>query len=440
MLERRPDSATAWTCWLHHVVARRMELSLPKFFMTRLHRRSMTAFILKFGGTSAATPMVAGTIGLMQDVNNSLTHVQIQRVLQDTADKVDPDKGLYDAESGFSMPPESTSTHGYGRINALEAVSLVAPFNPDETDLAKRGHGGKDLLLRDHELDWGNTERPSNELFTPSDPRQTTSVHRSVDIKLDVFPFDDSLEETAESFSGMASEDPEIGKRADVYVRLRNRGPVTVDTAYVRLYWTLANPLPDLPPDFWTQLTGSVQNPPDPATWNALPAIKITDVEYSGASAAGCPDRDVPDCLPLDNKPSDGARIAKFPLPALDWDENSGAGLSLLAIAHSDNEDPVLAKLAGSAPIDLHDVSVVVAWDNNVAMWSSLEDEPCCQDWLRALVIIAIVATLLLVAYIIIQWLKSDPVPPKIYIVLILLLLLLLIIWLVSPCCLEFSA
>lgn len=399
-----------------------------------------------FGGSSAATPMVAGTIGLMQDVNPNLTEVQIQRVLQDTADKIDPGEnegaelgegqGFYDSESGFSMPPGGASTHGYGRINAFEAVSLIAPFDPDETDIGKRGHGSKDLLLRDHALDWGNTERPSSEEFTPSDPRETASIRHSPDIKIDVYPFDDTYEETPESFTSMSSEAPEVGQSAEVYVRLRNRGPETVDSASLKLHWTLASALPALPSDFWDQLPDDSVSPSGPNTWNSLPAIEITGIQYSGASAAGCPNRIVPDCLPLDDKPDDHARVIKFELPAMDWDESAGEGLSLLAVVHSD-EDPLLAKLAAATPVNLNDVHSVVAWDNNVTMWSSIEGAPCCPDCVRILMLIALVMAFILILYIVAQWLNRNPVPAAIYIALFVLLLILLIIWSRYPCCFE---
>lgn len=68
-----------------------------------------------FGGTSAATPLVAGIAGLLLDINPNLTHVQVQRILEETAEKIDATAANYDA-NGFS------NTHGYGRVNAHRAV------------------------------------------------------------------------------------------------------------------------------------------------------------------------------------------------------------------------------------------------------------------------------------------------------------------------------
>ena len=42
-----------------------------------------------FNGTSAATPITAGVVGLMLSANSALTRAQVQNVLQDTADKIE---------------------------------------------------------------------------------------------------------------------------------------------------------------------------------------------------------------------------------------------------------------------------------------------------------------------------------------------------------------
>ena len=315
-----------------------------------------------FGGTSAAAPMVSGTIGLMLDVNPNLTRIDIQRALQDTADKIDPDAGAYDAETGFSQPDSGPATHAYGRINAFEAVSLVAPFDASAVYPARRGRGGMDLILRDHALDWGNTERPSCERFTPGNPRAHTSVLRSADIKLDAEPFQ-QVEETPQGFLKLAAEEPVPGRPAKVYVRVRNRGPATVPHAWVKLHWTLAFPLPSLQQNFWAQLPDDVISTVDPQAWNPLRAKEIEAIAYSGASAAGCPDRGVPDCLPIGTIMDDLAQIVVFDLVP-----PSGGRLSLLAVLHSEH-DPALPKLAVAPPYDFNDPMTATVWDNNVALW-----------------------------------------------------------------------
>ena len=81
-----------------------------------------------FGGTSASTPMVAGVAGLILSVNPNLTRKQVQDILQQTADKIEPSIAKYDA-TGFSK------THGYGKVNAHKAASAASAI---ATDLAAR--------------------------------------------------------------------------------------------------------------------------------------------------------------------------------------------------------------------------------------------------------------------------------------------------------------
>jgi subtilisin family serine protease len=310
-----------------------------------------------FGGTSAAAPMVSGTIGLMLDVSPSLSRIDIQRVLQDTADKIDPDAGAYHPETGFSRPDSGVGTHAYGRINAFEAVSLVAPFDLAETDPARRARGGMDLILRDHALDWGNTERPSSELFTPTDPRQQTSVT------------------TPQGFLALIGEEPESGKPTKVYVRIRNRGPQPVPDASVNLFWTLAFPLPALPTGFWAQLPAAASSAIDTMGWNSLDFQEIKEVPYSGPSSAGCPrPQDVPKCLPVDETVNDLAQIVVFHLQPPTWDADNSGRLSFLAVVHSEM-DPALATLAAAPPHDFNNVMTATVWDNNVALWLADVDE-----------------------------------------------------------------
>ena len=72
-----------------------------------------------FGGTSSATPLVAGIIGLMLSVNPDLTEKEVRAILMRTAEKIG-DKNSYkpDSETGHSH----SELYGYGRVNTLAAV------------------------------------------------------------------------------------------------------------------------------------------------------------------------------------------------------------------------------------------------------------------------------------------------------------------------------
>lgn len=68
-----------------------------------------------FGGTSSACPTAAGIAGLLLSVNPQLTRIEVQDILQATAEKIAPGDANYDA-NGFS------DHYGYGRVNAHRAI------------------------------------------------------------------------------------------------------------------------------------------------------------------------------------------------------------------------------------------------------------------------------------------------------------------------------
>lgn len=84
-------------------------------------------FTGSFGGTSSATPVVAGVAALILSANPNLKAQDVRRILQETADKiVDPNPdpqlgntlGNYD-QNGYSQ------WFGYGKVNAEKAVSMA---------------------------------------------------------------------------------------------------------------------------------------------------------------------------------------------------------------------------------------------------------------------------------------------------------------------------
>jgi len=74
-----------------------------------------------FGGTSSATPLAAGIAGLCLSVNPKLTREEVKSLLQETADKID--SGNYPYTGGWNQHL------GYGRINALQAVTIANKTN-----------------------------------------------------------------------------------------------------------------------------------------------------------------------------------------------------------------------------------------------------------------------------------------------------------------------
>jgi len=79
---------------------------------------SSSDYTHSFGGTSSATPLVAGLAGLILSLDASLTAAQVREIIMQTADEIDEANGNY--QDGHSP------LYGAGRINAEKALAMVA--------------------------------------------------------------------------------------------------------------------------------------------------------------------------------------------------------------------------------------------------------------------------------------------------------------------------
>lgn len=301
-----------------------------------------------FDGTSFATPVAAGIAGLILSVDGTPTRLQVQRLIQDTADKTENSLAAYDPESGFSNAGSALTlaTHGFGRVNAFEAVRIAVPR-------AQGGLGGVDIFLRDNFLDWGNTEQPSNVTFEPV--RGFIGHWRSVDIKIDAPPYQ-AAPTTSSDFAALADEEPWVGNTNRVYVRVRNRGFRVASNVQVKLLWTqFGTALPNFPDaTIWTNfadVAGSVGD------WNQLGVRTQASLGYSGASVA--------------NTINDQAGIFMFDNFSPTFDRAKPNHFCLYAIATS-TEDPVASTSL------IPDVSTPV--ENNVTHRNVRVDEDSLDD------------------------------------------------------------
>lgn len=300
-----------------------------------------------FGGTSFSAPLVSGVAGLMLSARPDLTRDQLQRAIQDTADRIQPSAAHYDPQTGFSQPPGPPtfgyplgSTHGYGRINAFEAVRLVSPVSDG-------GRGGVDIFLRDHDLDWGNTEQASEVLF--ESPRGIVVLPQSPDIKVDSGPLFQQEPATPIDFSGLIHEDTLAGESLRVYVRVRNRGPLPCEATSVSLYMAFASGgRPQVASDFWSAFPSPSADPD--AAWQLVATQELETISYSGASIA--------------NSTGEPARVVRFDLeaPTLDPSVANQARYALMAIVDSP-DDPVRDESRMS-----QSTSNFAAFDNNIAI------------------------------------------------------------------------
>lgn len=81
-----------------------------------------------FGGTSSATPVVAGVAALILSANPRLTAREVRGILEQTADKIvdpDPDPQLGIRMGSYDIQNRRSDWFGYGKVNAFQAVQAA---------------------------------------------------------------------------------------------------------------------------------------------------------------------------------------------------------------------------------------------------------------------------------------------------------------------------
>ncbi len=84
-----------------------------------IHTTTLNNSYSDLSGTSAATPMVAGGIGLILEACPDLTYRDVKYILAKTADKVGTTNWV---TNGAGL--EHSIDYGYGRINVSDAISM----------------------------------------------------------------------------------------------------------------------------------------------------------------------------------------------------------------------------------------------------------------------------------------------------------------------------
>lgn len=115
-------------------------------------------FTNNFGGTSSATPVVAGVAALILSANPDLTAQQVNRLLQETTDKiVDPETDL---QLGLRGGTYDSNGHciwfGYGKVNASKAVRAAQQLATVTSNVNKqvRIENKNQIAIPDYNL-WG---------------------------------------------------------------------------------------------------------------------------------------------------------------------------------------------------------------------------------------------------------------------------------------------
>jgi subtilisin-like proprotein convertase family protein len=83
---------------------------------------SGSGYTSSFGGTSSASPLAAGVIALMLDANPTLTWRDVQHVLVNSAEKIDPTNADWKVNGAGH---DVNHFYGYGGIDAQAAVNLA---------------------------------------------------------------------------------------------------------------------------------------------------------------------------------------------------------------------------------------------------------------------------------------------------------------------------
>ncbi|HIK03494.1 MAG TPA: S8 family serine peptidase [Trichormus sp. M33_DOE_039] len=83
-----------------------------------------------FGGTSSACPGVAGVVALILSRNPNLRWDEVKDIIKRSCDRIDETGGNYDANGRSPF-------YGYGRVNALKAVELASPPQPEPVGIFK---------------------------------------------------------------------------------------------------------------------------------------------------------------------------------------------------------------------------------------------------------------------------------------------------------------
>lgn len=180
-------------------------------------------YIQNFGGTSYATPVIAGIAALMLSVNNRLSWMEVRELIKATADKINPTyahdmgrwkdrAGRISTQAGYSGPYFSQH-FGYGRVNAAAAVAAAASYT-----------FASDLLIRDN--------MPDNGLGTSATPH-----YEGVDIW--VRNANDGVGPASYNISAnnpRYHQPPKTGQANFVYVRYKNIGTQNSHPFYIRVY------------------------------------------------------------------------------------------------------------------------------------------------------------------------------------------------------------
>jgi len=207
------------------------------FGSTEGHTGGPDSYDDAWSGTSAAAPQVSGLVALMLSMNPDLTWIQVRKILRDTAVRTLPNGLPLPGGNWNGNPPIYSPFYGYGRIDADEAVRQSRDL------LWEEGYPVADTWIK---------ENPADDGDVPSLPMYSHDVWvRNLPPDLDPGPVD-------------VHQSPIRGQDNYVYARVRNRGALDADEAYVRILITRWAGTQYVYPDDFIPFVAPGENPPSP--------------------------------------------------------------------------------------------------------------------------------------------------------------------------------
>lgn len=193
-----------------------------------------------FGGTSSATPLVAGVAALMLSIRPDLTWVQVREILRTTAVQIDfgntDPVGQWVDTTGNGVANFS-QWYGWGRVDAEQAVAATRDFGT-----------GADIVVRDNLADTG---------AVPSTGWHANSPDiwvRRVDDPIPALAYGDAP----------PHQNPARGQDNYVFLRVRNVGTATSNEVYLRALITHFPGFEFRYPEEWVPTAPPSTYPPSP--------------------------------------------------------------------------------------------------------------------------------------------------------------------------------